>query len=226
VCYGWGQRRGSFGSPVASGAQRAVPDGCRRRTPSYLDHAADLGPAALAGRAQALIALQHRNQAGPLRFIAEVSDPHSRLYERYLTPAQFVVRYAPSQATVRAVKSFARGYGLRVVEVPSNRAYVYVKGTIGSMERAFSTRIDTFKVNGRFVQAPVRAVRIPARFAGLVTGVDELDTGDVVRPLKGLHTPPPPAYVNAPPQSAYWGEKSSTAPGLRRAVVPGCGAGL
>lgn len=98
---------------------------------------------------RALISLRHRNEAQLQSFIAKVSDPSSAGYEHYLTAAQFTARYAPSTSTVQAVQSFARSYGLTVQSVPSNRAYVYVTGSVAQMERAFAATIDSYVLGAR-----------------------------------------------------------------------------
>jgi subtilase family serine protease len=166
-----------------------------------------LGPADSASPEYVLIALQHRDQRGLLRFIARVSDPSSPMYEHYLTARQFVERYAPSPSTVSAVERFTRGFGLRVVAIPSNRAYVYAIGTVAEMERAFDTRIDAYALGGRTVHAPGRKLSVPSRLAGMITAVDGLDTADVATPQD---TPPLQATVNPPPDSAFWGQLPAT----------------
>jgi subtilase family serine protease len=173
-----------------------------------------LGATAPGAAARALISLKDRNQSGLQSFIAKVSDPRGSTYEHYLTPAQFDARYAPSPATVQSIESFARGYGLSVQSVPSDRAYVYLTGTVGQMQQAFATTIRNFLLDGTTVRVPTRSASVPARLASAVTAVEGLDTADVVSPASVLETPPAPAYVNAPPFSSYWGQSLATqAPG-------------
>jgi subtilase family serine protease len=182
--------------------------------PSLPSAAKLLGATPTSAPARALISLAHRNEPQLKGFIARVSDPGSASYGHYLTPAQFNARYAPRTATVQAIEGFARGYGLQVQAVPSNRAYVYVTGSVAHMQRAFATTIKSYLLSGQKVQAPTKAVSIPARLASVVTGVEGLDTADVAHPQSGLQTPPTPAYVNAPPFSSYWGQSLATqAPG-------------
>jgi subtilase family serine protease len=178
------------------------------------------GPAKLLGAAEpttparALISLRHRNEAQLQRFIAKVSDPSSPSYGGYLTPAQFTARYAPSASTAQAVEAFARDSGLQVQGVPSNRAYVYLTGTVAQMQHAFATTIKSYLLGGQKVQAPTKAPSVPRSIAASVTAVEGLDTADVARPQTILQTPPAPAYVNAPPFSSYWGQSPATqAPG-------------
>lgn len=98
--------------------------------------------------------------------------------------------------------------------MPSNRAYVYVTGSVAQMQRAFATSIKTYLLNGEKVQSPTTAPSVPTSIASAVTAVEGLDTADVARPQSVLQTPPTPAYVNAPPSSSYWGQSLATqAPG-------------
>jgi subtilase family serine protease len=182
--------------------------------PSLPGTATLLGAAVPTTPARALISLRHRNAAQLQSFIAKVSDPSSASYEHYLTPAQFDARYAPSASTVQATETFAHHSGLQVQAVPSNRAYVYVTGSVAQMQRAFATSIKTYLLNGQKVQSPTTAPSVPKSVASAVTAVEGLDTADVARPQSALQTPPSPAYVNAPPASSYWGQSLATqAPG-------------
>lgn len=129
--------------------------------PSLPGTAKLLGAAVPTTPARALISLRHRNAAQLQSFIAKVSDPSSASYGRYLTPAQFTARYAPSAATVQAVEAFVRDSGLQVQAVPSNRAYVYVTGSVAQMQHAFATRIKSYLLSGQKVQAPTNAPSVP-----------------------------------------------------------------
>src|SRR5437660_4295973 len=53
-----------------------------------------------------------------------VSDPASASYGRYLTPQQFRQQFAPSQASVNAVKSWLSSQGFSIVYTPMNNHYV------------------------------------------------------------------------------------------------------
>jgi subtilase family serine protease len=77
-----------------------------------------------------------------------------------------------------------------VQAVPSNRAYVYVTGSVAQMQRAFATTIKSYLVSAEKVQAATKAVSVPARLASAATGVEGLDTADVAHPQSGLQTLP------------------------------------
>jgi len=175
------------------------------RLPQLLAGSTDLGRALASDPARALIALKPRDEAALDRFISRVSNPASRGYRHYLTPAQYTSRFAPTAATVQAVETWARAAGMRLAEVPADRQYVYVTGTVAAAERAFGVRLERYLVGGASVQAPSGSVRLPAALAGKVSVVRGLNTADVMRPSAS----PPAAYVDAPPCSPYFGQPSS-----------------
>jgi subtilase family serine protease len=169
--------------------------------------------------AMALVSIQHRNQAGLLKLISAVSTPGNPEYEHYLTAQQFDAAYAPSDAMVKRVESYLTGFGLRVQNVPANRAYVVVDGTVGQMANAFATRFDYYLKDGMIFHTPVVSLSIPASLSGVITGVTGLDNGDIDTPQD---TPPYPAYINAPPFSTYFNSTMATqAPGYGSASTLG-----
>jgi subtilase family serine protease len=141
-----------------------------------------------------------------------VSDPQSASYGKYLTPAQFRARFAPSQAQVGAVQSWLRGAGFSVEYTPQNNHYVSAEGTVAQAEAAFGASFGMYNVQGLTVRSPSSDVSIPSSLAGIVSGVIGLD--DSAQFVHTNHTigdaPPPAAFVSAQPCSAYWGEKPAT----------------
>jgi subtilase family serine protease len=175
--------------------------------PTLSQQLPSLGHASADEPVHALIGLRLRNGAALDAFIAKVSDPRSAGYARYLSPRQFRARYSPTAADVAAIRSFARANGLTVGRVPANRMYVPVSGTVAQAERAFSTRLDRFRVDGRLVRAPVRTPAVPASIAKLVVSIEGLNTGAILKPMAQTS---PAAFVNAPPCSSYWGERTAS----------------
>jgi subtilase family serine protease len=140
------------------------------------------GAAPAATGARALVALQHRNESGLLSLISQVSNPHSRHYEDYLSPTKFDARFAPTTKTVGAVETYLKRFGLTISSVPTNRAYVYVTGNVGEMTRAFDTTIDTYMRDGVPYVSARTQLSIPAALSGVITGVTGLNTGDIATP--------------------------------------------
>ena len=117
-----------------------------------------------AGPMAVTIALAPRHAAALRSF---VSRPHAAL-----TPAQFNARYAPSAATVAAVRSWARGHGLRVASVSPNRTLVRLSGSSSAFAAALHTGFADFSSpsTGPFFQI-TRTARLPRTFAGQVSSV-------------------------------------------------------
>ncbi len=159
----------------------------------------------------------------------EVSDPHSPRYGHYLDARRFRERFAPDRADVDAVAAWLRGEGLRVTTIPANRHFVAAEGTAARVEAAFGTGLAGYRVGGRVLRAPTATPSMPALHGVVaVSGLDE--AGAAMHPDHvSTDAPPPAGFANAPPCSAYWGEKLATglppAYGAVQPYVP-CGYGV
>jgi subtilase family serine protease len=143
---------------------------------------------------------------------AAVSNPRSSSYGKYLTPAQFRQRFAPSQAQVGAVQSWLRSQGFTIDYTPLNNHYVEAEGTVAQAAAAFGTSFGNYKVDGLTVRSPSSQLSIPSSLAGIVEGVAGLDQSAefVHTDLPRGDAPPPAAFVTGTPCSTYWGEKQAT----------------
>jgi subtilase family serine protease len=139
-----------------------------------------------------------------------VSDPRSPRYGHYLSAKQFRDRFAPEQSDVDAVAAWLRGQGLQVVDIPANRHYVAAQGSVARVESAFGTGLAGYPVGDRVLRGPTSTPSMPALHGVLaVSGLDE--GGAAVHPDHVTTDVSPPAgLVNAPPCSAWWGEKLAT----------------
>src|SRR5262245_39676062 len=107
-----------------------------------------------------------------------VSDPRSSSYGRYLTPAQFRQAYAPSQASINAVRSWLQAQGFSIVDVPANNHYVAAEGTVAQAETAFGTTLNLYDINGLTLRAPATPISVPSAIANAVVAVIGLDQSD------------------------------------------------
>jgi subtilase family serine protease len=134
-----------------------------------------------------------------------VSTPGSPAYGQYLTPDQFRAKYAPTPATIKAVKQWLRSEGLKVTGVESSGRYIAASGDAAAAEAAFATTLHEFSAAGDTFQAPTATPSVPDAIAADVLAVSGLSTKDgVMKPLQASF-PPPPAFVNARPCSATYG---------------------
>jgi subtilase family serine protease len=170
------------------------------------------------------LTLQLRDASGAEAEARAVSDPASAQYRHYLTDAQWNATYAPTQAEVSAASSWLRQEGFSVAAVPRDRLFVSAAGTAARVEKAFSTSLSYYKVNGETVRLANDQLSVPSSIAGSVSGVvgvneyletTPLTTGDSapksVAAQPGQEPAPPAGYRNPQPCSSYWGQKIDTA---------------
>jgi subtilase family serine protease len=183
---------------------------------------ADTAPAA---KLSFRVYLNQRDNAGAEALAQAVSDPDSKTYRQFLNPDQVRDRFAASDATVNAVKSWLTGNGFSIGEVPSNRAYVEATGTADQTEKAFAVDLAKYRVKGQTLRAADKNLSVPANLAGDVLGVvgvdqatnlfkpdhtDGIDSGKATKSVQPSDVAPGPGFRNAPPCSTYYGEKVDT----------------
>jgi pseudomonalisin len=135
------------------------------------------------------LALAPRNGAA-LQALA--GKPHAAL-----TPAQFRARYAPSTATVKSIRTWAKSKSLSVSSVSANRLLVKLSGASSAFARALSTHFGTFhsSKDGSFY-AVTKAASLPRSFASHVSAVLGLSNLSKVNvPRTALRTPSAPASI-------------------------------
>jgi pseudomonalisin len=117
-----------------------------------------------ASRMSVTLALAERNQSALDAFVAK---PHAAL-----TPAQFDAQFAPSTATVDAIRSWASANHLTVSSVSANRLLVTLTGTSSQLSGALQTGFERFHsaTDGSFFAAS-KAAQLPASFASSVSSV-------------------------------------------------------
>jgi subtilase family serine protease len=168
------------------------------------------------------VGLTLRNATAASAFAMDVSDPQSKNYGHYLTPAQFNARYAPTGATVSAVRKFLVGAGLTVGDVAEGNRWIEATGSVAQLDAAFQTTVNTYSWRGEALQAPATAASIPSMIAGDVMTVTGLDSsGKLRRPYSERVSPDITApHVIAgsakPPKttvcSTYWAQHKQTVP--------------
>jgi len=113
-----------------------------------------------------------------------------------LSPAEWNARFAPSKATVMAIRKWAAKHKLHVASVSADRMLVRLTGASTAIGRAFGTSFAryTSPKTGHFFQITRSAV-VPRAFAGSVSSVMGLSSLGRVR-LSDLPTLP---TVSLPP---------------------------
>lgn len=96
-------------------------------------------------RLRLAIGLPLRDAKGLDQFLAQVSDPASPHYRRFLTPGQFTERFGPTVEDYQAVFEFARTNGLSVLATHGNRLLLDVAGSVAAIQGAFHLTLRTYR---------------------------------------------------------------------------------
>jgi hypothetical protein len=91
------------------------------------------------------IGLPLRDPAGLDNFLAQVYDPTSPNFRRFLTPEEFTARFGPTEQDYEAVKNFARTNGLTVTTTFHNRLVLDVTGPAAAVEKAFHITLHVYR---------------------------------------------------------------------------------
>jgi subtilase family serine protease len=167
------------------------------------------------------LSLTLRDAAGAKAIITAVSTPGSAQYRHYLTDAQWIARYAPTQASVAAAENWLRSEGFKVGKVPADRLFIPATGSAAQVASAFNTTLGEFTVKGQHVRLASTPLSIPASISGVVAGVigvnQEVATNDLsdapanVASTNATAEPPPPAaFQNPEPCSNSFNSRPDT----------------
>jgi pseudomonalisin len=92
-----------------------------------------------------------------------------------LTPAQFAARFAPSQASVGAVESWATAHGLQVASVSPDRLLVKLSGSTTALGSALGVSFDRFSAaDGSSYVSSTGVAALPASLASTVAAISGL----------------------------------------------------
>jgi len=108
------------------------------------------------------VGLRVRDSAKLDALIAAASDPRSPSYGHYLTQAQYIAQYAPTDAQASAVTAWLKSQGLDVTGVSPDNLLIGVKTSVAGAERVFGVKVDNFRAGGRTFHANDRPPRVPA----------------------------------------------------------------
>jgi subtilase family serine protease len=187
-----------------------------RQTPAAADLGALDASSAKSTPMTVTIALKLRDSDGAEHLLQHVSTPGDPLYRQFLTTAQFQARFAPSAATVAAVRDALAGFGLTVERAGTTT--LRVTGLPADLERAFGVTLHVYQVPAHgsapaySYHAPSQAVTLPAAIAPAVVTVFGLDTrpsyhpnysqaaAKLTKPASVIASATPAAYPDAPGQ--------------------------
>ena len=108
-------------------------------------------------------------------FLAELANPKSPNFHKYLTPAQFGERFGLSLNDIAKITNWLQSQGFTNIQVANGRNQISFDGNIGQIESAFSLEMHNYAVDGVVHLANAGEPAIPAVLAGTVIGLGSLN---------------------------------------------------
>jgi subtilase family serine protease len=129
-----------------------------------------------------VVGLDLRNRGELDSLLADMQNPNSPRYRRFLTPEEFNSRYAPSADTEQRVVDYLQANGLSVTGRFPNRLLVAAAGSVRALNRAFGVELRRVSFRGMPRFAAINEPSLPDDIAGHVVGVMGLDNLSVMHP--------------------------------------------
>lgn len=89
-------------------------------------------------------------------FLAQLGDPHSKNFHKYLTPQQFGERFGLSQNDLDKISTWLERQGFTNISVANGRNQISFDGTVGQIESVFAMEMHHYLVIVRCIW-PIRA---------------------------------------------------------------------
>ena len=121
-----------------------------------------------------LLSVRPDAQADLQQLLADQQNPKSASYHKWLTPADFGLRFGPTNQDIADASGWLKKFGFSIEEVGNGRMWINFSGDVQKVERAFQTNIRNYEVDGKMHFANATDPSIPRALAGLVQGVVSL----------------------------------------------------
>ncbi len=108
-------------------------------------------------------------------FLADLQNPASPSYHRWVTPEQFADRFGLSAGDIGKLTAWLQGEGLRVHDVARGRHWITFSGSLANLSRAFHTGFHRYAVRGEVHIANATDPAVPEAFAGVIAGFSGLN---------------------------------------------------
>ncbi len=139
-----------------------------------LSRAIDNGPADPSLRVQhGTIVLQRsaERQAALDQYLSDVQNAASSEYRKWLTPAQYGAQFGASADDIQTIEAWLQSQGLKVHAISPAANSISFSGTVGQVEAAFATTIESVTVYGETHIANVTEPQVPRAMASAIRGV-------------------------------------------------------
>lgn len=164
------------GTVLASAGEASATPGPKARSVSpRLREGTLLGREAADSQHDIVVSLDLRNRDQLEAFLADVQNPDSPNYGRFLTQEEFNARFAPSTEAEQRVVDYLQANGAVVTDRFSNRLLVGAVASTAALERAFNVDLHSVNFRGEQHYAAVDEPTLPETLAGDVLGIIGLD---------------------------------------------------
>jgi len=126
-----------------------------------------------------VVGLKRHNEAEFVDLLNRLYDSSSPDYRRWITPADFLAKFSPSQADVDAARQHLESHGLTVKGVSDNRVLIQAIGTGAQIEEAFAIQINVYQLGTETHYSNDRNPSVPSSLKDVVesvTGLSSLET--------------------------------------------------
>jgi kumamolisin len=126
-----------------------------------------------------VVGLKRHNEAEFVDLLDRLYDADSPDYHRWITAADFLSRFSPSQADVDAARQHLESHGLTIKRVSDNRVLVQATGTVAQIEEAFAININVYQLGTETHYSNDRNPSVPSSLKDVVesvTGLSSLET--------------------------------------------------
>jgi len=107
--------------------------------------------------------------------LANLQNPASPQFHKWLTPSAFAESYSNSTEDLSAISAWLESRGLEVAALPAGRGWIEFSGTVAQVEQAFQTRVDAVVTPDGIRMLLDGGISVPATLAPLIRGLVSLD---------------------------------------------------
>jgi subtilase family serine protease len=149
-----------------------------------------------------VVGLNRHNEAEFADLLDRLYDADSPDYHRWITPADFLSKFSPSQADVDAVRQHLESHGLALKLVSDNRVMVQATGTVAQIEEAFAININVYKLGSETHFSNDRNPSVPSSLKDVVESVTGLTSLETMHHASNFENLAPQTISYTPPEIA------------------------
>ncbi|MHB8600733.1 MAG: S53 family peptidase [Ktedonobacteraceae bacterium] len=122
------------------------------------------------------ISLKLRNENALQAYVQDISNRKSVNFHRYLTQAQFIGAFAPTQATYSAFTSYLQNDGLTITNTYKHRMLIGFSGTVALVEQVFHVTINNYTAaKGEAFYSNTADPLVPSSLVGNIVSITGLN---------------------------------------------------